>query len=254
MLSVINFSEVADIYDGYVTVDSDIPFWIREATGVKGKVLELTSGTGRVSIPLLKAGVDLTCVDYCRGMLSVLRQKVETLALTCTVVEADIAELSLPMKYEMIFIPFNSFSEILDGKKQYQCLTRARSHLAARGEFVCTLHNPRIRAAGLDGSECVLGTFQISSGSLVVKYRIAYDSSSRLAHGFQYYEFFDERGRSTDKRSLEVNFLLPGKEEFEDLARSAGFEVAELYGNYDYARFDQSNSPFMIWRLRALHE
>jgi SAM-dependent methyltransferase len=47
-----------------------IPFWRDEARSVPGKVLELTCGTGRVSIPLLKAGVHLTCLDYSPGMLA----------------------------------------------------------------------------------------------------------------------------------------------------------------------------------------
>ena len=59
----IDFDSVAVLYDIYVRTDFDIPFWLREAKTVAGKVLELTCGTGRVSLPLLRAGVDLTCVD-----------------------------------------------------------------------------------------------------------------------------------------------------------------------------------------------
>jgi ubiquinone/menaquinone biosynthesis C-methylase UbiE len=69
----IDYDCVADIYDLYVTSDLDIGFYLEEATKVQGKVLELMCGTGRVSISLLEAGVDLTCVDASKGMLARLQ-------------------------------------------------------------------------------------------------------------------------------------------------------------------------------------
>ena len=59
----IDYDRVADVYDLYVTSALDVGFYMDEAAKVRGKVLELMCGTGRVSIPLLEAGVDLTCVD-----------------------------------------------------------------------------------------------------------------------------------------------------------------------------------------------
>jgi hypothetical protein len=39
---------------------------------VQGPVLELIAGTGMVSIPLIEAGVDLTCEDSSQEMLAIL--------------------------------------------------------------------------------------------------------------------------------------------------------------------------------------
>lgn len=44
------YDVVSDIYDQYVDVDFDIPFWVGEARKV-GEVLELTAGTGRITLP-----------------------------------------------------------------------------------------------------------------------------------------------------------------------------------------------------------
>src|SRR5919112_6745913 len=57
---LIDYDRVADVYDLYVTSDLDVGFYVEEATKVQGKVLELMCGTGRVSIPLLEAGVGFT--------------------------------------------------------------------------------------------------------------------------------------------------------------------------------------------------
>jgi hypothetical protein len=59
----IDYDSVAALYDTYVTADDDVSFFVSEIQQTTGPVLELTSGTGRLSVPLLEAGADLTCVD-----------------------------------------------------------------------------------------------------------------------------------------------------------------------------------------------
>jgi hypothetical protein len=46
---------------------------------------------------------------------------------------------------------------------------------------------------------------------------------------------------------LELHFRLTRKEEFEEMARQAGFKVKAFYGDYSYAEFNEESSPFMIW-------
>ena len=53
----------------------DVPFWRRVAAGADGRVLELGCGTGRVSLPLAKAGVDLVGIDRSDQMLARLRAR-----------------------------------------------------------------------------------------------------------------------------------------------------------------------------------
>ena len=67
----IDFGFVADLYDSYVNVSFDIPFYQSLCKGYHGNILELMCGTGRVSLPLIKDGVQLTCVDYSKEMLDV---------------------------------------------------------------------------------------------------------------------------------------------------------------------------------------
>src|ERR1700687_1929650 len=48
----------------------DVPFWRRVASSASGRVLELGCGTGRVSVPLVRAGVELVGIDRSAPMLS----------------------------------------------------------------------------------------------------------------------------------------------------------------------------------------
>ena len=76
---------VANLYDTYIDTTFDVPFFLNETKSVSGKVLELMSGTGRVSIPLIEAGVQLTCVDNSAEMLAVLREKLVRMRLSASV-------------------------------------------------------------------------------------------------------------------------------------------------------------------------
>jgi ubiquinone/menaquinone biosynthesis C-methylase UbiE len=51
----------------------DVPFWRGIATRSTGPVLELGCGTGRISVPLARARVDLVGIDRSASMLSRLR-------------------------------------------------------------------------------------------------------------------------------------------------------------------------------------
>jgi ubiquinone/menaquinone biosynthesis C-methylase UbiE len=53
----------------------DVPFWRQIARASPGTVLELGCGTGRVSIPIARAGVDLVGIDRSARMLDRLRAR-----------------------------------------------------------------------------------------------------------------------------------------------------------------------------------
>jgi 2-polyprenyl-3-methyl-5-hydroxy-6-metoxy-1,4-benzoquinol methylase len=54
----------------------DVPFWRRVAASAGGPVLELGCGTGRVSLPLARAGVNLVGIDRSAPMLERARRSV----------------------------------------------------------------------------------------------------------------------------------------------------------------------------------
>ena len=248
----IPFDSVADLYDSSVCVDFDIPFWLSELGQIDGHVLELTSGTGRVSLPLLKAGVKLTCVDYAPAMLKQLRCKIEEQRLSCPIYCQNMAELELPARYDAIIIPFHSFSEVIDRTAQQRALKRIQAHLTPDGIFICTLQNPIVRTASMDGAWHLLGEFPMSDGgTLTVHSRLTFNPSTQLASGEQFYERRDCDTVPVDRRSLPLCFYLFTAAEFEELVQQQGFVIQARYGNYQKELFDEEISPFMIYQLAA---
>ena len=92
-MEINNYETIADLYDIYVTDTFDIDFFVNETKKSSGDVLELMSGTGRVSIPLLEAGVKLTCVDISAELNAVLENKLQQMGLNADIYQMDVCEL-----------------------------------------------------------------------------------------------------------------------------------------------------------------
>ena len=68
------YDAIARVYDPWsATVVEDIEFYVDEARSTGGPVVELACGTGRISVPVAKAGIRVIGVDASAGMLEVAK-------------------------------------------------------------------------------------------------------------------------------------------------------------------------------------
>jgi SAM-dependent methyltransferase len=243
----IDYDSIAEIYDLYATVDYDIPFFVSEVRKVGGTVLELMAGTGRVSISLLEAGAKLTCVDSSQGMLDVMARKLTRMGLHAEIRCMDVRRLELSENFELAILPFQAFMELVSDDDQRAALHAVFSCLVPGGRFICTLHNPTVRRANVDGVPRAVGAFPTHGGTLVVS---GFEQGGHpIVTRHQFFELYGADGRLAWKRLLRMEFSLIERDAFEAMARSVGFRVAQLYGNYDRTPFEPGTSPFMIWVL-----
>lgn len=252
MQQSIDYSRLADYYDSFVKVTHDLDFFIKEAKKVRGKVLELMSGTGRVSLPLLEAGVSVTCVDKSSEMLAILERKIKNRGISASLYQMDICELALGTPFDLIIIPFNSFAELLSESLQIQALSAIHNHLSPDGCFICTLHNPNIRLSSVNGQQRFCGKYPLETGEGTIHFWIleTYDSQEGIVNGIEFFEEYDSEGLLRSKRAVDIRFRLIHKVHFEKLFDSVGFKTQALYGDYDYSDYQEDNSPFMIWILK----
>jgi SAM-dependent methyltransferase len=93
-------------YDALKTQD-DIAFYQAYAQQATGPVLEIGCGTGRVTIPLAAAGVDITGLDVSSSMLAEAKRKAQQQSLEIRWVQADGRNFELGQRYTLILMPFN---------------------------------------------------------------------------------------------------------------------------------------------------
>lgn len=250
-MPAMDYEQLAYLYDFYVRADFDLQFFLDETRENSGKVLELMSGTGRVSLPLIEAGVNLTCVDSSKEMLDILRQKLQAKNLSAAVIEMDVCELSLDKQFDLIFIPFHSFAEIVARDRQCSALAKIYEHLSDNGRFICTLHNPNVRLKTADGSLKLLGKFALEEGRTLFLWSLAnFDRRDRIVRGSQFYEIYDRQGQLHSKFFVDLEFYVHDRESFESLALEAGFQLESLYGSYAREEYDPAESPVIIEVLR----
>lgn len=250
MKETINFDKVADIYDFYVNVDFDIPFFLKETEGFYKEILELMCGTGRVSIPLLESGRIMTCVDYSKGMLDSFERKIKNKNYSVRLVQMDVTNLNLNKKFGLIILPFHSITEILSANLQIQALQTISAHLDNNGVFILTLQNPKTRLKLADGISRVLGKFSIDKDRhMIISYTTKYNESDKIVSGFQFYEIFDATNSMIEKRFLEINFKPISDSELREMIKSTGLKITEMFGDYSYGEFDEENSNFMIYKM-----
>lgn len=253
MGTINDYNIVADLYDIYVPVKDDIPFFINESKKCAGEVLELMAGTGRVSLQLVEAGVKLTCVDIAAELLSILRDKLKMRGLNADVYQADVCELDLGKRFDLVIIPFSSFAHLVSIRDQRNALTRIRQHLSPQGTFICTLGNPVKRRVSVDGVLRLFKKYSLDDkkGTLLFWLLENFDAAdNHIVETHEFFEEYDEKGILKSKRLMELRFRLSSKEEFESLAKSVGFKVMALCGDYAYSDYREDSSSTMIWRLQ----
>ncbi|RPJ27403.1 MAG: class I SAM-dependent methyltransferase, partial [Chloroflexi bacterium] len=163
-MKINDYDPIANLYDIYVPATLDIDFFVNEVTKLKGEVLELMSGTGRVSLPLLEAGVKLTCVDLSAELNAIFQEKLKQKGLQADVYQMDICELELSKKFDRVIIPFHSFAHITSLQKQRKALERIHEHLLPGGIFICTLGNPVLRKQAVNGQLRLFRTYPLDGG------------------------------------------------------------------------------------------
>jgi len=135
------YESSARFYDLFAEND-DIPFYTELAMQYGSPVLDLAAGTGRVAIPLVRAGFEVTALEKSQSMLSVLRSKRESLPTNSRerlqVIEGDMTSFHLGQRFSLILIPA-SFGHAMTTDEQLSLLSCVREHLRPEGIFVLDL-------------------------------------------------------------------------------------------------------------------
>src|SRR5512132_2496628 len=110
------YAEFYDWENAQTMARRDVPFWRRLALAADGPVLELGCGTGRVTLPLARAGVDLVGIDLSAPMLARARGRVARLRVSQrpALVRGDIRRLPFPERqFGLVAAPYGILQSLL---------------------------------------------------------------------------------------------------------------------------------------------
>ena len=108
-----------------------------------GAAMEFAIGTGRVAVPLAVRGVPVAGIELSADMLDVLRSKPE--ATDITAVEGDMAVTFVEGEFSIVYLVFNTITNLTTQDEQVACFENAARHLGPGGRFVIETNVPGLR-------------------------------------------------------------------------------------------------------------
>lgn len=243
----------AGVYDSvYSYVRDDIPFYVEEALAAGGPVLELGCGTGRVTIPIADAGVDITGVESSNAMLDVARRKAAALSEDSRprLVAGDMRELSLGgQQFYLVIIPFRGFLALMTVEDQMSALSSISSHLAPGGKLIFDVFVPDLDMlvqAG-DTSYHFRDVVDAETGRrLVLWHQSAYDNHAQIIDARIIVEELDEVGTVEKRYYRDFQLRYSHRWELQHLLTTCGYAVDDLYGDFERTPFDE-DSMDIVW-------
>jgi SAM-dependent methyltransferase len=249
--------ELAALYDAANAGRPDAAFWLtmaREASG--GPLLDIGCGTGRVLLPLARAGYEILGIDLSAPMLARARAKLAAeppeVRERVRLLEADMTSFDLGRRFAAVFSTFGGFHHLRTVDAQLACLGACRAHLRPRGRLVLDLVNadpaplPDLPGAEPADGETTAELDAWTEGRRVRSWMdtLAYHREQQLAECRMTYEIIAPDGR-TQRMSETFPLRYVFRFELEHLLVRAGFGLVALYGGYDLSPL-ADDSPVLL--------
>lgn len=206
-----------------------------------GRALEFAIGTGRVAIPLHRAGVDVGGIELSQPMIARLREKIP--AGRIPVVAGDMTTAGAGEGFALVYLVFNTISNLLTQVEQVECFRNAARHLAPGGCFVVELMVPDLRSLAPGHG----GTVEVSEpGYLLVD---TYDTLRQqlVSHHVRFDPAVDG-ARGARMGRTPQRYIWPA--ELDLMAQLAGFTLESRWADWDRSEFTaDSRSHVSVYRL-----
>ena len=134
---------LAATYDIANPPTGDYDFYVKLAGDKPLTILDMGSGTGRLSLKLAARGHRVTGADPAPGMMLAARAKPGAEAVTW--VAGDAANLALATRFDLIVMTGHVFQVFLEDAEIVGALSNLRRHLAPGGRIAFETRNPAVR-------------------------------------------------------------------------------------------------------------
>ncbi|MCP4167109.1 MAG: class I SAM-dependent methyltransferase [Chloroflexi bacterium] len=234
-------------------LSEDIPTILGFAQKSGGPVLELGVGSGRLALPLAKAGFEVTGIDISEKMLAFARQRIVEAGLSHRVnlIHNDFVEFELDQSFGLAYCGYNSFLHLIESDEQLAAMECWRRHLMADGLLVIDIHNPQLEhLASADGSLALADSWiDPETGHLIHKLQateVDLPDQRYIIHRFYDEIMADGVVRRSSVR-LETRILQ--RREMELLLKFSGYAGIQWFGDHDLGPW-QPESPRIIVAAR----
>jgi SAM-dependent methyltransferase len=231
-------AQLASLYDVF-EFEADVPLYVELARAQGPKVLEVACGSGRLVLPLARAGFSVVGIDASPHMLEIARAKLDEepdAARRVQLIEADMRQFELHARFDLAIVAVRSFAYLTERTDQQQCLERIAAHLRRGGVLAIDLLHPRpdwlASPIGSMRDDLLQRSAQHGFTLSRVESVVSTDLAAQVRVIRSAYEAIDDHGVPVVKRFVEWPFRYTYRFEAEHMLERAGFAVEAVYGGY----------------------
>ena len=228
------YDGIARLYDRWsATVIEDISFYVDEALGSGGPVVELGVGTGRIAIPTAMAGVHVIGVDSSAGMLAMCTEQARRAGVGSRLElrEGDLRRPPVAERVPLVTCPFRAYLHLSSDEERLEALAAARELLVPGGRLVFDVFTP-----SADDIEETDGRWIEREPGIFE--RADWDANAQTLT-------LSVRGEA-DESSMTLWWLEPQR--WQALLAESGFTLEACYGWFDRRPYDGGEDS--IWVAR----
>ncbi len=251
-----HYAPVADLYDlSYGDYTDDVDFYLNLASAADGAVLELGVGSGRVAIPLARAGFEVVGLDHSPAMLARLAANLTAHPLEAGRLDAIAGEMTafdLGRRFGLVCVAADTFQHLLSTAEQAACLGCVARHLQSGGLFAFSVRSPASvgweEAGGWSPLLLHWTRTDPETGETVLKLVAEQPDAARMTRRLTYiYDRIAADG--TLRRSVFPTELRYSTEaELRLLLQQAGLHVTHVYGDYDLSPVGEGENLVFVAR------
>ncbi|MGQ9583598.1 MAG: class I SAM-dependent methyltransferase [Thermoplasmatota archaeon] len=227
------YDVAVEFYDQYYSDLFDLQFFSALARRFGPPILDAMCGTGRLAIPLAKAGYEVVAFDSHEGMLSLARRKLGTegpeVRALLDIRREDVRAFDLGREFNLVIVALSSLLHMIDPADQDAAVGCLKRHLAPGGALAIANLNPlSVRGKHPDG---LTVTKMLGDGTTLCRHNVMRPDPER---GLIHLEFRWELRSPTAVRVVEnrfdLKYLPPNR--LKALLEGAGLEIMERWGGF----------------------
>lgn len=245
---------VAAAYDHFF---GDEPYWDqalheRRLRANGGRALEVSCGTGRLLLPLLRDGLQAEGLDASREMLEPLRAKARTMNLAPVVYELPMQAFNLPQRYRTLFVPACTLQILVDETQIRAALACLLSALEPGGELLLSITDADAAAAPITDWRERPNVYGPDHAAQVVSHeRVAFEDRGRWQRWPLRHEV-ERRGQPMAVFFRDHDLRRWRPEELRTLLESVGFEGIDLRRGYTEPQSSDPADDLVLGTRRPL--
>jgi len=253
------YERIAPYYDLlHANLQEDVGFVLTLAERAQGPILELGCGTGRLLLPLGRAGHTVTGVDVSEAMLRRARGRLaeaeDAVRRRVRLVREDVTSFELEQTgYGLVLFSYNTFLHFDPSSAVAACRAAGR-HLRPGGTLFIDVTNPLLMAHTPNDRFLTLErtlSDPETGDTVLVLASSRVDEAAQILHITWVYDATPGASGPIHRTIAEAAYHYYFPHQMELILQESGFSLDAVYGAYNETPFDEESERLLLLAKKA---